>query len=832
MMTSWGILAPMTVPGMVGGFDEPWTPSTTPSWFWRLVDLGNDLLRRGLQAHELADKIDQAIEMTGDTNFKEAMDLITNHLRRAWHIEGRHLAQRPRAVLGDPQHLAKEEVMLVEQVVHTLYSVWLRDRAQLPDPDNATNSSDEASCSRSRSPTPRCLADDEEQVIDDAASFMEHQKHDPPPHKRSPTRLWRELPPERRSSEVRRLTPPWKKQNNPPLQAREPREPSRSPPRAPPKPKPMPVPRCPREIPAPTTPQQEPGEEEATNQPPGPMDYNDAIATWQALLEWSATEGLEADTMPVLPQHVMDNMVETLVDKPLADHDTMMDTLPAFMARVQQDLYRAASRARALRNRLSGAGSSTDAPPEPPPANKPDDEEEDDDCLYMQTTIDFTRLANPERESVLDRLQKAFNDLDPARASSRAIRLFARLQDYDGHLTEDRQALEALLVTFSTDTPPKPEGEECILEWAWVGTWWRRLTGQPEHAPDEVDADLRAYEQAVIYDTTAQQAEEAHQAAAEQQYLQGLTEAVQHHQDQLKSEEARTEDENAMQAAMGLTWAPPAKRLCIGICVTDGRTTKAWDWELDRGAEVQIHVKATKKDCPGQWYRNGKRLLDHEVPETLRSCSQTAPAIVVEPRAFDMRQPATQELFRRWQAGLVSDQTVVATTSTDMLASFQAAKQVKAEDFAALDQYQAPGNANQGSVSSSDRVPLLPNSDDAGDGPNAAITPDVQQPPATTTTSADGPPGAEPHEMAPPSTTLTSADDPPSTTITSADDPPGAELSEVASAAVGTVETENNTAVDPASDVSSNACTYYNGRRWSEKYGYPVSDTSSLDRSD
>ena len=52
------------------------------------------------------------------------------------------------------------------------------------------------------------------------------------------------------------------------------------------------------------------------------------------------------------------------------------------------------------------------------------------------------------------------------------------------------------------------------------------------------------------------------------------------------------------------------------------------------------------------------------------------------------------------------------------------------------------------------------------------------------------------------------------------------------SAAVGMVETENDTAVDPASDVSSNACTYYNGRRWSEKYGYPVSDTSSLDRSD
>ena len=466
----------------------------------------------------------------------------------------------------------------------------------------------------------------------------------------------------------------------------------------------MPTKRCPAETPAPTTPRQEPHDDEEANAPPGPMNYNDAVATWQALFEWSTSDGLEAESLPVIPQHVVDNVVETMVDKRIADHNTLVDVLPSFLAMIQQDIYMATSRARALRERLSGAGSSTDPSCDKPPAAEP--EEEDDDHLYMQTTLEF-RKPHQGHETVLSCLQRAFNDLAPERAASRAIRLAARLQDYDGHLVEDRQSIEALLVTFANDIPPKPEGDECLLEWSWVGTWWRRLTGQPEHDPDEIDANLHAYQQALDSEAAIREAEEANEAAAEQQYLQHLAEAAENHMEQAKAEACREEDEETMRAAMGLSWKPPAKRLCIGTCITDGRTTKAWDWELDRGAEVQIHVKATKKDYPGQWYKGGKPLPDDAVPELVKTGACKDPATVVMPRTFDLRQPATRELFRRWQDGKVSNQSVVTASSTDMLAFFQSVKRITPDELARMDMHASAQNNTSGS-STDLAPPVLP----------------------------------------------------------------------------------------------------------------------------
>ena len=304
------------------------------------------------------------------------------------------------------------------------------------------------------------------------------------------------------------------------------------------------------------------------------MDYNDAISTWQALFEMNPNEGIAEEELPLLPQHVGDNIVETLVDKPLGDHNTMVDAFPSFMGRLQQDAARAMMRARVLRDRLSIPGSSSDKPHDRD--TEGDKDEEDEDSIYMQTSLDFTAAQDPNAGPLLAKLQKAFNDLDPQTASSRAIRLASRLQEHDGFLAVERQAIEALLVSFSTDTPPAPQGEASILEFCWVGTWWRRLTGQPEPDADEVDANLQAYEDAVNMEAAARQAEEAQEAAAEQLYLRGLEEAVECHQEQVKAEANQQEDDAILRQAMGLAWEPPKKRLCLGVCVTDGQLTKGW----------------------------------------------------------------------------------------------------------------------------------------------------------------------------------------------------------------------------------------------------------------
>ena len=260
-------------------FDEPWEPHNAPPWFWPMVDQGNELQRQGIPGRDLADRIDQAIADTDDHCFTEAMDLIRNHLCPAWHIEQSFIDRAPRPVAGDPSDLSRAACRFVDQVVTTLYSTWLRDRTHR---EEVSATGRDARCARSRSPRTTAPQKHMDDAGGDASSLMDNSGGGGPLRKKSPTRLWKELPRERKSSEVRRLTPPWKKQNNPPFRPKEPREPNRSPPRTspkpPPKPKPRPVPKCATDIPAPSTPTSE-----------QPIPANDSLTRWPRRGPWTTT---------------------------------------------------------------------------------------------------------------------------------------------------------------------------------------------------------------------------------------------------------------------------------------------------------------------------------------------------------------------------------------------------------------------------------------------------------------------------------------------------------------------------------------------------------------
>ena len=101
----------------------------------------------------------------------------------------------------------------------------------------------------------------------------------------------------------------------------------------------------------------------------------------------------------------------------------------------------------------------------------------------MQTTIPqataAAAAAASSEDQLLHRLHKAIQALPPSTASSRAIRLSALLQDYDGPLTIDRSLLESLLVASNEEIPPLPGGDGLLLEHGWCSVWWRRLRGLP-----------------------------------------------------------------------------------------------------------------------------------------------------------------------------------------------------------------------------------------------------------------------------------------------------------------------------------------------------------------
>ncbi|CAE7271462.1 unnamed protein product [Symbiodinium sp. CCMP2592] len=799
------LIGKLTIPvGMMlaKAVDNPWDPHETPQWFWTLVDLGNNLQRRGLPEDALARKVEQAIRNRGDQRYYDGIEDVKNHLFRAWQIEAMHLARRHRRAPDSQHRLQQEELLLVEQVEETFFAIWLREyRRQFEpwhedstDAEASSSCSDTTHCTRSRSPSAAPPRVQDNEGTGDSTSLMDTTRANIPARKKSPTRLWKELPPERKSSEVRKLTPPWKKGNNPPLKPQGPREPSRSPPKAPPRAKPRPRPRA-AEVAEPTTPPQVCQESEAiANTSTGPLDYNEAIATWQALFEMAPNEGIAEEDTPVLPQHLADNIVETLVDKPPGDHNIMVDTFPSFLGRLQQDVSRTLTRARELRERLEGSGSSTDKPQE---GDHEPDQKESEESIYMQTTLDFGKLS-PQKDTMMGRLQAAFNKMDIRVASSRAIQLAARLQEHDGEMAVDRAELEALLISFSVDTPPESTDEQAIVEGYWVETWWRRITGQTKPNEEEIDKNLREYEEAVDRQRALQEAEQAHQDAAEQMYLRGLEEAVAHHQEQLKAEECRAEDERTMQQALGFTWEPPKKRLCLGVCVTDGTTTRAWDWELDRGAEVQIHIKATKTEDPGVWRHNGKIIPEANLPDSLKAASSRQKAQQVDPKPYDLRRPATQELYKRWCRGEVSDQSVVTASSTGMLSYFMAMRDIPDEVWKALDEQDTMAMANPESILNNAEA-------DAGDQLGKASNDGDSE--GTTQLL----PGPEPPAVCP-------------TTVSE-------ELSQPAQSG-GQVEEVGHTHATAEDDTLSNTDSYYNGRVWAERYGHPSEDRDVSDSSD
>ena len=580
----------------------------------------------------------------------------------------------------NPLMPAQDVTMVMQQIGRDLARVCMDDDPNI-EMENDTNSTE--GVTRLNEPEST-----------DEVGLMEDRWKAGDKRRMSPTRLWRELPSSRKTESHRKLGPPWKKQGNPPLKDRktdtEPRAPRTPPPRTTAKPKARPgVCRTPTPVETRRQDEEEEAEletvdlEEDNDQD---MTTEDALAVWQALLEMQQGEEFNIAS-PILPTHVADNIVETLVDRPEAQRNLLSDTLPLFLSRVHRDLARALERARNLRAMLGRASSSTDPPHE---AGPPEAEQETEEGCLMQTNIGTSTAAAASREDLLlQRLHRALQSLDPGVASARAIRLASQLQDHDGPLAVDRSLLESLLIAASEETQPLARGDHLLLEHAWCATWWRRLRGIQEvtdedadEAYDEMDRLLAQREE---QDRAAEQAEHE---AREAQYLRGLEDAVEHHYEAMKSAATQAEDDQTLQRAMGYTRSRAKPRFCLGVCVTNGKMEKAWDFEINPEAPVQVHIKAEMLEGRSQWYRAGEPVSASEVPQEVRDMATASSSTMPPPshRHFDVTKPATRHLYERWRARDISPQAVVGIGGTGLLAYFHALSDIPDDVWADLGQ--------------------------------------------------------------------------------------------------------------------------------------------------
>ena len=185
----------------------------------------------------------------------------------------------------------------------------------------------------------------------------------------------------------------------------------------------------------------------------------------------------------------------------------------------------------------------------------------------MQTDI-REAINSPKKEMpLLDKLHRAFLQLRPSTASSRALRLMSLLQDHnpEDYLAVDRGALEALLVAINSETPPMPQADELLMEHSWCNIWWGRLRGQDHPGYDDSELELHHVEEVqAARERAIREAEEADQDARELAMQRRMEEMAEQHMEQLKSSETPEAGRHGDGSGSGTQPGPPQKTIVRG----------------------------------------------------------------------------------------------------------------------------------------------------------------------------------------------------------------------------------------------------------------------------
>ena len=683
---AYTVLLASAVPAVA--FEEAFDGELAPDYFWDLVDMGGDLCRGGIKVTDLQHEFIERARLRQDSQPQYYLDTepIRNRLLRAWEIVCGHYFT---CDLPLPPGLdANEFGRLAEQ---ELRDQWHRQQRELPLPPVSTRT---ARASRSRSPAQRsrdkATASTDPDEEDITALVADRWLLKP-----KATHLKRTTP-RRTTTETVVLRAPWRRGGNPPLRpAARPAQPAFPPPR------PVRAEECAIDL---EEPKDEQAEVEEVVVETNSSERDAAVEVWQALFEFEPRESLDPAAVPLVPQSILDNVVETLLDKPDAEYHQMLMTATYFLARIGEDLHQAMERAKALRARIRGEPSSSRDLPPP------------DESSLMQKTIHET--IEPKHH-ILGMLRDALAALSPGASVARARRLRSRLRDHEGHLEVDRAALDAALLVYEQGDAEEATGDRYICQYAWITHWWSVLQGRTE--PGHVNQDLEVLEHVCPENPDDALdpllAEQLAYEKEEENYQRGLEEAIEHHMAQAGAEEAKdkanTEPNTENVEAPGVpsadtpagvnspgrdyTWTPPTKRLCVGICFTDGQQSKAWDYELDDGGQLDLHIRAQRRVLPGYWSFRGQPVPYENLPPDLQrsfrgtttgaSSSHEAPPTSLPPASFslDLGKPATKELYERWRRGIIGDYAIRDVGGDTFLQFFRACSCISEETMTELD---------------------------------------------------------------------------------------------------------------------------------------------------
>ena len=418
---------------MVQAFEQAWSDGEhAPDWFWDIVDMGGDMCRAGVQVREMATLFSDVAAQRQDTMEEYYMQTepIRNRIIRAWEVVCAHyftcdlplphglnayeFARLSEESLRQQWHRAqlagRQLVTPRDHDRHARSRSPARTQARQSHsaPSQGTNThTDEAGRQEGAGAGPDEEADITALVAD---KWLLKPKPKQRPHNKAKVR--------HTTTETVILRAPWKRGGNPPLRARpaEPAEPSTPPPDRPAAANTT----CPIEL--------DDDEKEEVVIETNTTARDEAVEVWQALFEFEPREAIDPSTVPVVPQSTLDNIVETLLDKPESEYQHMVMASTYFLGRVADDVYSAMERARALRARLRDEPSGSKGP-------------DSDLASLMQKSLG--EAFSPAKPQILYLLKEGLQALSPGAAIARARQLQRRLKDHDGPLTVDRALLDS-----------------------------------------------------------------------------------------------------------------------------------------------------------------------------------------------------------------------------------------------------------------------------------------------------------------------------------------------------------------------------------------------------
>ena len=656
-------------------FDEVPLGDTAP-WYWELVDLGQELVRRGADDSELTWRILRAVWEVEECQFLPTVETYMNGVVRALHLQSQ---RRERTHEGPPTE--EEKSHYIARVVHSLLRAY---KATAPAPEWKVRlaagrvrmrlkrkPATKPGKSRQRSATGRGPEgeQDHENVALVAKKWVLKPRKTKQVYETS-KQIWRSARPDRRTAETRRLVPgegprtllsrrcsshPWAMEE---IEVE-------------------------AETPDGATRTAAPAEGNPDNPDTVAVETESAHRLWLILLglvpEGNTLGLTDIESLPMtLPSDIVGNVEETLSDQSPAELEELREALPEVLDRIKEEVL-------GLLDQASGSSSSAARPPEVEETatreEEPVDVDDTEDLTHlMQRTLTGTLKQKAHRPSeTYLQLHQDLQAMPALRASALARQLRDRLQDRLMSMPE-WSTLEAVLAANSEPATEVPTKEEASEQAAWVDTWLSRLPG--EHRLGAGSGAASSWESPPSEDAPTVDA----QLAEHEKELDAQNErdtALYSWHLQQAAAEAKRRDEAALQSYLGWSGGNTRKKLRLQIEVaTEARTHYQ---EIEIGTGESINLKLTLTDSAPRMFRGGKPVHAGEARELIEQAESALLENQHPPptEQYSLEDVATRELLEKWTAGKITSDEVARTHGRSMVVFLEECRETQATTAAA-----------------------------------------------------------------------------------------------------------------------------------------------------